>query len=411
MAEPVLTGDLSVFRLPEVLTFLSTSRKSGTLTFTNADRVAWLFFDDGSLVFAGSNQEFFRLGSILLRKKRITREQRDRIDSLMQNEGGRFGQLAVQEKVLTETQVRDFLKVQVSEIVYDILVWNTGTFAFAREMTLPPHAVTISIDLANLIMEGARRIEEWEQCVKLLPDQSIIFRVVATPRDEKITLSVDEWKILFLINGQRTLEELCHDAEDDPFQVYRLVYGLVANNLIEAVPVKAEDDDTGRNSGLGTTVMPASPSYVTEAAEGADATVRQSSPEFGKESTMRDPVEDDTSLLVSQEAHLSYADVVRPLVAQLRVANGDTIGRIIPLTEPEYLIGRHRDNNIQVSDLGVSGFHARIYRGPDGYVLEDLKSRNGTWVNGSRVFHATLTHDDKVHLGQTDLMYEVLWSG
>lgn len=405
MVEPVLTGDLSVFRLPEVLTFLSTSHKSGTLTFTNADRVAWLFFDEGSLVFAGSNQEFFRLGSILLRKKRITREQRDRIDSLMQHEGGRFGQLAVQEGVLTETQVRDFLKVQVSEIVYDILVWNAGTFSFAQEMTLPPHAVTISIDLANLIMEGARRIEEWEQCVKLLPDQSVVFRVVATPRDEKITLSVDEWKILFLINGQRTLEELCHDAEDDPFQVYRVVYGLAANNLIEAVSEKEEHDDTGRNAGLATNVIPAA-----AAPEGADATIRQSSPEFGKESTMRDPV-DDTSLLVSQEAHLSYGDVVSPLVAQLRVANGETTGRIIPLTEPEYLIGRHRDNNIQVADLGISGFHARIYRGPDGYVLEDLKSRNGSWVNGTRVFHATLTHGDKVHIGQTDLMYEVLWSG
>ena len=126
---------------------------------------------------------------------------------------------------------------------------------------------------------------------------------------------------------------------------------------------------------------------------------------------MRDLAEDDTSLLVSEDAHLSYADVVQPLVAQLRVANGDTMGRIIPLTEPEYLIGRHRDNNIQVADLGISGFHARIYRGPDGYVLEDLKSRNGSWVNGTRVYHATLTHGDKVHLGQTDLMFEVLWSG
>jgi hypothetical protein len=194
--------------------------------------------------------------------------------------------------------------------------------------------------------------------------------------------------------------------------VYRLVYGLAANNLIEAVPAsEREADDTGRHAAVGTTAMPAVAPDNPEVPPNSDATIRQSSPEFGKESTMRDPVEDDTSLLVSQEAHLSYTDVVQPLVAQLRVANGDTIGRIIPLTEAEYLIGRHRDNNIQVTDLGVSGFHARVYRGPDGYVLEDLKSRNGSWVNGSRIFHATLSDGDKVHLGQTDLMYEVLWSG
>ena len=54
----------------------------------------------------------------------------------------------------------------------------------------------------------------------------MVYRVVPKPQDEKVTLTADEWKILFLINGVRTLEELCHDAEDDPFQVYRVVYGL-----------------------------------------------------------------------------------------------------------------------------------------------------------------------------------------
>ena len=90
--------------------------------------------------------------------------------------------------------------------------------------------------------------------------------------------------------------------------------------------------------------------------------------------------------------------------------SGSVNGTIIPLTEPEYLVGRHRENNIQLTDPGISGFHARIYRGPDGYVIEDLKSRNGIWLNGARVYVATLTSGDRVHLGQIDLMYEVLFA-
>lgn len=396
VGEAVLQGNIAAFRLPEVLSFLSTTRKTGTLTLISQGKEAYLFFDDGSLVHAGSNQEQFRLGSILLRKKRISREERERIDALMLREGGRFGHFAVQEKILTEAQLRDFLKVQVSEIVYDLFVWDGGTFSFVEETHLPQHAVTISIDLGNLIMEGARRIEEWEQCVKLLPDKSAVFRVVASPRDEKITLTADEWKILFLINGQRTLEELCHDSEDDPFQVYRVVYGLLANNLIEILPHPLQEDDT-----FAPPTKPV-PSSIVE-----DATFRQGSPKFSGESTVHE-MNDDTSLLVSSEAKLSYSDVVRPVVAQLTIANGDAQGRVIPLTEPEYLIGRHRDNNIQLADLGISGFHARLYRGPEGYVLEDLKSRNGTWVNGSRIFHATLNQGDRVHVGQTDLLFDVL---
>jgi hypothetical protein len=396
MPEPVLIGSIFVFRLADVLTFLSTSRKSGTLTVTSGASEAYLYFNDGALVFAGSNQEAFRLGSILLRKKKISPQQRARIDALMQRDGGRFGAFAVQEGALTETQLRDYLKIQVSEIVYDAFVWDGGSFSFVQDFTLPSHAVTISVDLPNLIMEGARRIDEWERCLRLLPDKSAVFRVVATPRDEKITLTADEWRILFLINGVRTLEDLCHDADEEPFHIYRVVYGLLSNKLIE--PVTRVPDDTAA----------ASKTRPVTALE--DATIRQSSPRFGAESTVRDEAaNDDTSLLVSAEAHLSYSDVVRPTMAQFTIAGGENAGKAFPLSEPEYLIGRHRDNGIQLTDLGVSGFHARLYRGPDGYVLEDLKSRNGTWVNGTRVFHATLAHGDRVHVGQTDLVYELLF--
>ena len=383
-----LEGDASAFRLPEVLTFLSTTRKSGTFTFTNGGREARLFFDDGALIYASSNQEQFRLGAILLRKKKITRDQRDQIDALMQRDGGQFGQLCVQSGVMTDAELRDSLKIQVSEIVYDAFVWDGGTFSFVQETTLPSHAVTISIDLANLIMEGARRIEEWEQCAKLLPDPAMIFRVVATPRDEKITLTADEWKILFMINGQRTLAELCDAAEEDALHVYRLLYGLRANKLIEVAGERPHDD--------------------TGATASADATMRQTSPKFGSESTIQDEPGDDTSLLVqSEERLLSYSDVVRPTIAQLKL---ETDGTIIPLIEQEYLIGRHRDNQIHLNDLGVSGFHARIYRGPEGFVIEDLKSRNGTWLNGARVYVANLTSGDRLHFGQSDMTYEVLFT-
>ena len=384
MAEAVLSGDIAAFRLPDVLTLLSTARKSGTLLLGHGARQASLFFDQGALVFASSTQEQFRLGSILLRKKKITPEQRARIDELMLRDGGRFGERAVQEGVLTEDQLRDFLKIQVSEIVFDAFLWDGGTFSFVHDATLPPYAVTISIDLPNLMMEGARRINEWEQCLRLLPDKSVVFRVVTTPRDEKITLTAEEWKLLFLINGQRTLEELC-EAADAPLPVYRVMYGLYANKLIEEV-------------------------RGARTAEPEDATVRQDAPRFGAESTIRDEeASDDTSLLLSSDGRMSYSDVVSPTLAQLRVESGELAGRIIPLAEPEYLIGRHRDNGIQIPDLGVSGFHARIYRGPDGFTLEDLKSRNGTWINGTRIYHATLAHGDRVHLGQTDLVYEVLF--
>ncbi len=388
-----LQGSLEVFQLPDLLSFLNSTHKTGMLTLNLAEKEAYVFFRLGAVVYAASNQESLRLGPILVRKKRITKEQAAEIDDLMLRSGGRFGDIALQKGVVNASQLDDFLKVQVSEVIYDAFVWKTGDFAFHHGIDLPSQAVTISIELANLIMEGARRIDEWEECLRLLPDSSVVFHVVSDPEAEKITLSLDEWKILFLINGQRTLDELCRDTEADVVQVYRLVYGLMANKLIEPTVARSEETD-----GVTGPVKPLE-----------EATVRQSVVDFGGDSTVRDFSDDDTSLLVSSEATLSYKDVVKKTVAQVSIMNGQEAGTVIPLIDNEYLIGRQRDNEIQLTDLGVSGHHARIFRGTEGYVLEDLKSRNGTWLNGARVFHSVLQSGDEIRVGETDMRYEVLF--
>ena len=138
-----------------------------------------------------------------------------------------------------------------------------------------------------------------------------------------------------------------------------------------------------------------------------EQTIREPLGGIGEE-TVRNLSGDDTSLLVAGDATLTYNDVVKKTVAQLLVMSGDEAGTVIPLIDKEYLIGRQRDNQIQLNDLGISSNHARIFRGPEGYVVEDLKSRNGTWLNGTRVFHSILRDADEIRVGSTDLRYEIL---
>lgn len=386
MSDAALQGSLAAFKVADVLTFLSAARKSGTLTLMSYDFTTRAILADGSLVYAESDQERLRLGAILLRKKKMTPEQVSRIDAAMRRDGARFGQVAVDEGLLSADELRDALKIQVSEAIFDTFVWTSGTFAFIESTRLPEYAVTIAIDLPNLIMEGARRIDEWQQCVELLPDASVIFRVVSAPKDDKITLTAAEWKLLFLVNGQRTIDELVQETDEPALNVYRVLYGLYANKLIEIVRSSPPPE---------------------EPAISPDETLRQTAPLFYRESTIRDEDPgDDTSLLVSREATLSYSDVARAIVAQLVV--GPDSARVIPLTEPEYLVGRHSDNHVQITDPGVSSFHARVFRSRDAYVIEDMKSRNGTWLNGNQVIHSVLKHGDVITLGATELKFEVL---
>lgn len=84
----------------------------------------------------------------------------------------------------------------------------------------------------------------------------------------------------------------------------------------------------------------------------------------------------------------------------LRFEQSDQVLKEVPLTQAATTIGRLPDNNLQIDNLAVSGHHARISWEQDRYIVEDLGSLNGTYVNGERVGKATLKHGDQVKVGK-----------
>lgn len=86
---------------------------------------------------------------------------------------------------------------------------------------------------------------------------------------------------------------------------------------------------------------------------------------------------------------------------------GENVGAIHLLDKPRMLIGRDEDADIQLEDVGVSRRHAAL-RWNDkvgGYVLIDLRSSNGTWVNDSRVLDGhSLQRGDKIRLGKQTVL-------
>ena len=72
-------------------------------------------------------------------------------------------------------------------------------------------------------------------------------------------------------------------------------------------------------------------------------------------------------------------------MTKLRVMSGASKGQTFDLGDGVYTIGRSPDNDIQILDKTVSRTHLKIFRKKKEYFIEDLKSRNGTFVNGARV--------------------------
>jgi putative peptide zinc metalloprotease protein len=82
--------------------------------------------------------------------------------------------------------------------------------------------------------------------------------------------------------------------------------------------------------------------------------------------------------------------------------------RVFPLLDAEHTLGRAPENTITIADGSVSSRHARILRTPQGFVIEDQQSRNGTFVNGERVTEKRqLVDGDLIRVGKIILIFNI----
>jgi hypothetical protein len=87
---------------------------------------------------------------------------------------------------------------------------------------------------------------------------------------------------------------------------------------------------------------------------------------------------------------------------RLVLAQGPTPGKVYELVKDILTIGRDVSNDIVVNDAEVSRHHSRLTRQVGGYMLEDLSSTNGTFVNGQRLIGPRpLSRGDQIGLGET----------
>jgi two-component system, cell cycle response regulator len=93
----------------------------------------------------------------------------------------------------------------------------------------------------------------------------------------------------------------------------------------------------------------------------------------------------------------------------LTIIAGNDAGALVELSEPSYVLGRARCVDIRIDCNNASRLHARLSRRHDRFTIEDLGSRNGTWVEGTRLYGpVTLTEGQRITIGDTVLRLAVL---
>jgi hypothetical protein len=396
--EKVLEGDLSRFDVPDLLSFLKVGRRTGVLALERREQESKLYFRGGDPVFAVSTRDELRLGRLLVRQGRVAAEGVENALERQRVGGGRLGQALLAARAIDEGELAAMLKVQISEVIFDAFAWPEGTFTFWDRVPPPAPAVTLEMDLQNLLIEGVRRLNVRERAAAAFPQTDMA--VEALVNSERIkhtaTLTPEEWKIFFLVDGRRTLADICRLAgNEDDQATLQILYTLHMARFVSVVPA-----GPGGGSEGGSAAGASDPNQTQRIRAAVSPGVEFSAP-------LRSPKqEDDTRQIVTPKAvqYLGYAQKVT-VSRLILVAEGRESS--FPLAGDTYTLGRHKNNDISISDPKVSSYHARIDRAADGFVLVDLGSRNGTFVNGKRIETGVLRTGDEVRLGTARLLYKV----
>jgi len=138
------------------------------------------------------------------------------------------GQIYIQEGRIVHAQVED---LSGEEAVYQLAIWSRGEFFFETGATVA--ANTITKTNTNLLMEAARRLDEWRVLQKKVPSMELVPEfVIPEGREGQINLNTSEWLILSKIDGRRSIKAIANASSHSTFEACKILYGLIATNLI-----------------------------------------------------------------------------------------------------------------------------------------------------------------------------------
>lgn len=234
-----LRGNLKDFSLPDVFQLVTFSRKTGVLRIARSDGAeGTVWFRDGEVFFASSNWHSELLGERLVKAQRITAQALKRALELRAAEpenGRRLGQILVGEGYITDKVLEAFVSEQIQETIFDLMRWDEGDFDFEAMPEVVEEDIGLTVSIENVVMEGSRRLEEWNRIRKKIPSMDVVFKMATAPGEGtfEISLKPMEWQLLLLIDGTRSVADLAVTTNRTDFDVARIVYGLFSAGLLE----------------------------------------------------------------------------------------------------------------------------------------------------------------------------------
>ena len=233
-----IEGPLRELGIHDVFQLLDLSRKTGTLRVTSdlRDDEGVVLFDGGRVIHASVRSHPTSIERILRHAGKVSDPDMALAASLEPLAGEGLGDRLVRAGVITQRELERQLRLAIESVVFELLSWQEGFFSFEeRAVADVPLDARIRISTESLLMEGARRIDEWSRIADKVPSLSVVPMLAPVEDDRASVLDLlpHEWEVLMMIDTARDLRGIAAALGRSEFEIAKIAYGLVSTGVVE----------------------------------------------------------------------------------------------------------------------------------------------------------------------------------
>ena len=223
-----LEGTLDAFSLPDIFQLLSFTKKTGTLHLRREDAHGVVHLREGAVTGARSDVRRQALGRRMVGAGLVDDDALEAAVARVRAEScGLARALADADPDLADA-ARQLAVEQATDAVFDLLRWPDGEFAFVVDEPDPDDLGAVLV-VEDVVTEARRRIESWN-CSPVPAPDAVVSLVTAPPSDPALTR--DEWALLALVDGRRTVADFVTLAGRGEYAVVCALAGLVQRGLL-----------------------------------------------------------------------------------------------------------------------------------------------------------------------------------
>ncbi|TVR63689.1 MAG: tetratricopeptide repeat protein [Gemmatimonadales bacterium] len=231
-----IEGALSEVGLADICQLLAMGRKTGRLSITDRSNFAHIYFEDGLVIHAVILNRPDRLADLLVGNGAVAPQALREARSRRSGEPGErhYARILADEGALSPQDLERYVAVTVEEAVYRLFMWEDGSFTFQGGIS-PDRGIPaqVHIPIQNLLLEGARRADEWTQIRQVVPSDRAVFRVASLPGDGSDEgPSREQRRVLELLDGERTIDDIVRSLGTVEFEVSRILFEMAGEGWV-----------------------------------------------------------------------------------------------------------------------------------------------------------------------------------